>query len=186
MRLAILQAFPSPPDKIPSAHKPNNVQRTNHMKQLLNYSRFIVVAVLLAAAAGCATSGSSENLLAAAGFQQRTADTPKKQELLNSLSRNQLTLSTWRGKNYYVQPDRTNPNLAWVGSPAEFQTYQQLRLARQLSNENLMAAQMNQAAMMNWGGAWGPGFYGGFGRWREDASSAIALLSFNKSRQLFI
>ena len=88
------------------------------MKQLLNYSRLIVVAVLLAAAAGCATSGSSENLLAAAGFQQRTADTPKKQELLNSLSRNQLTLITWNGRNYYVQPDSTNPNLAWVGSPA--------------------------------------------------------------------
>src|SRR5215475_8895297 len=108
-----------------------------HMKQLLHYSRFIVVAVLLAAAAGCATSGSSENLLAAAGFQQRTADTPKKQELLNSLARDRLTLITWRGKNYYVQPDSTNPNLAWVGSPAEFQTYQQLRLAKQLSNDNL-------------------------------------------------
>ena len=136
------------------------------MKQLLSYSRFIVVAALLAAAAGCATSGSSENLLAAAGFQQRMADTPKKQQLLNSLSKNQLTLITWQGRNYYVQPDSANPNLAWVGSPAEFQTYQQLRLARQLSNENLMAAQMNQAAMVGWGGAWGPGFYGGFGRWR--------------------
>ena len=136
------------------------------MKQLLSYSRFIVVAVLLAAATGCATSGSSENLLAAAGFQQRTADTPQKQERLNSLPRNQLTLITWKGRNYYVQPDSTNPNIAWVGSPAEFQTYQQLRLARQLSNENLMAAQMNQNAMMGWGGAWGPGFYGGFGRWR--------------------
>jgi hypothetical protein len=136
------------------------------MKQLLSYSRFIVVAVLLAAAAGCATSGSSENLLAAAGFQQRTADTPQKQERLNSLPRNQLTLVTWKGRKYYVQPDSTNANIAWVGSPAEFQTYQQLRLARQLSNENLMAAQMNQAAMMSWGGAWGPGFYGGFGRWR--------------------
>src|SRR5215469_13981999 len=137
-----------------------------HMKQLLDYSRFIVVALLLAAAAGCATSGSSENLLAAAGFQQRTADTPKKQETLNSLPRNQLPLITWNGKNYYVQPDSTNANLAWVGSPAEFQTYQQLRLAKQLSNDNLMAAQMNQAAMMSWRGAWGPGLYGGFGRWR--------------------
>jgi hypothetical protein len=137
-----------------------------HMKQVMNYLRLILVAVLLAAATGCASTGSSENLLAAAGFQQRTADTPQKQQLLSSLSRNQLTLITWKGKNYYVQPDSRTPNLAWVGSPAEFQTYQQLRLARQLSNENLMAAQMNQAAMMSWGGAWGPGFYGGFGRWR--------------------
>ena len=137
------------------------------MKQLLSYSRIIVAAAMLTFAAGCATTNApSENLLAAAGFQQRTADTPKKQELLKSLPKNQLTLITWRGKNYYVQPDSTNPNIAWVGSPAEFQAYEQLRLAKQLSNDNLMAAQMNQAAMMSWGGAWGPGFYGGFGRWR--------------------
>jgi hypothetical protein len=137
------------------------------MKQLLSYSWIIVAAALLTFVAGCATNNvASENLLAAAGFQQRTADTPKKQQLLSSLPKNQLTLITWKGKNYYVQPDSTNPNIAWVGSPAEFQAYQQLRLARQLSNENLMAAQMNQAAMMSWGGAWGPGFYGGFGRWR--------------------
>ena len=136
------------------------------MNQLLNYSRFIIFAALLVAAAGCVSTGSSDNLLSAAGFQQRTADTPKKLELLSSLSRNQLTLVTWKGKNYYVQPDSRYPNLAWVGSPAEFQTYQQLRLARQLSNDNLMAAQMNQAAMMSWGVAWGPGFYRGFGRLR--------------------
>ncbi len=137
------------------------------MKQLLRYSWIIVAAALLTFVAGCATTNApSENLLAAAGFQQRTADTPKKQEVLKSLPKNQLTLITWKGKNYYVQPDSTNPNIAWVGSPAEFQAYQQLRLAKQLSNENLMAAQMNQASMMTWGGAWGPGFYGGFGRWR--------------------
>jgi hypothetical protein len=142
-------------------------QRKKHMKQLLSYSWIIVAAALLTFAAGCATTNTpSENLLAAAGFQQRTADTPKKQELLKSLPKNQLTLITWKGKNYYVQPDSTNPNVAWVGSPAEFQAYEQLRLAKQLSNDNLMAAQMNQAAMMSWGGAWGPGFYGGLGRWR--------------------
>ena len=90
----------------------------------------------------------------------------KKQEVLKTLPKGQLTLIAWKGKNYYVQPDSTNPNVAWVGTPAEFQTYQQLRLAKQLSNDNLMAAQMNQDAMYRWGGAWGPGFYGGFGRWR--------------------
>jgi hypothetical protein len=137
------------------------------MKLLFSRSGIVVAVTLLTFAAGCATTNApSENLLAAAGFQQRTADTPRKQELLKSLPKNQLTLITWKGKNYYVQPDSTNPNVAWVGSPAEFQAYEQLRLAKQLSNDNLMAAQMNQDAMMTWGGAWGPGFYGGFGRWR--------------------
>ena len=31
-----------------------------------------------------------------------------------------------------------------------------------MSNDNLMAAQLNQQAMYGWGNAWGPGLYGGF------------------------
>ena len=75
-----------------------------------------------------------------------------------------LSLIQWKGKPYYVQPD-VGSNVAWVGTPGNYQTYQQLRLAKQLSNDNLMAAQMNQDAMDRWGGVWGPGFYG-VGRWR--------------------
>ena len=95
-----------------------------------------------------------------------SADTPKKQELLASLPTGQLTLITWKGKSFYVQPDLPN-NRAYVGTPTEYQAYQQLRLAKQLSNDNLMAAQMNQDAMDRWN-VWGPGFYGGFygGRFR--------------------
>lgn len=88
------------------------------------------------------------------------ADTPKKQELLKSIPAGQLSLITWKGKTFYVQPDVPNSQ-AYVGTPAEYQTYQQLRLAKQMSNDNLMAAQMNEDAMTNWG-VWGPGMYGGF------------------------
>jgi hypothetical protein len=52
-------------------------------------------------------------------------------------------------------------NRAYVGTPAEYQSYQQLRLAKRMSNDNLLAAQMKQDAMTNWG-VWGPGMYGGF------------------------
>lgn len=124
--------------------------------------------VLLALVTGCATtSTSTTDLLSAAGFKLVPADTPKKEELLKSLPTGQLSLITYKGKSFYVQPDVPN-NRAYVGTPAEYQTYQQLRLAKQLSNDNLMAAQMNQNAMYGWGGAWGPAFYGGFygGRWR--------------------
>ncbi len=100
-------------------------------------------------------------MLSAAGFKVIAADTPKKQELLKSLPTGQLSLVTWKGKSFYVQPDVPN-NQAYVGTPKEFQAYQQLRLAKQISNDNLMAAQMNNDAMYRWGGAWGPGFYGGF------------------------
>lgn len=138
------------------------------MKQLFTPFRILGAITLLALATGCATtSTSTTDMLSAAGFKLVTADTPKKQELLKSLPTGQLSLITWKGKDFYVQPDVPN-NRAYVGTPAEYQTYQQLRLAKQMSNDNLMAAQMNQDAMYGWGGAWGPSFYGGFygGRWR--------------------
>jgi len=137
------------------------------MKQPFNLFRIIGAIALLTLAIGCATNGTqTTDLLTAAGFKLVPADTPKKQELLNTLPKSQLSLITWKGKTFYVQPAAV-PNQAYVGTPAEYQTYQQLRLAKQLSNDNLMAAQMNQDAMDRWS-AWGPGLYGGFygGRFR--------------------
>ena len=133
------------------------------MKQLFTPFRVVGAIALLALAAGCATTAttSTTELLTAAGFKLVTADTPKKQELLDSLPKGQLSLITWKGKTFYVQPAAA-PNQAYVGTPTEYQSYQQLRLAKQLSNDNLMAAQMNSDAMNGWGNAWGPGFYGGF------------------------
>ena len=135
------------------------------MKQTL---RLLGIIILLAIAAGCAsTTTQTTDLLSAAGFKLVTADTPKKQELLVTLPPDKLTLIVWKGKQFYVQP--ASGNQAYVGTPAEYQAYQQLRLAKQLSNDNLMAAQLNQQSMYGWGNAWGPGLYGGFygrGRWR--------------------
>ena len=59
-----------------------------------------------------------------------------------------------------MQPNVAN-NRALVGTPAKYQAYQQLRLAKQMSNDNLMAAEMDSESMNRWG-AWGPGIYGGF------------------------
>ena len=121
------------------------------MKQIRTSFNMISVIALVALTVGCETTNSSHtDLLSAAGFKLLPADTPKKQELLKTLTPGKLSLITWKGKQFYVQPDVPN-NQAYVGTPKEYQTYQQLRLAKQLSNENLMAAQMNQNAMMGWG-----------------------------------
>src|SRR6478609_3927389 len=126
--------------------KPNQSREEAKMKQIRTSFNMVGVIALLALTVGCATNSNSD-LLSAAGFRRFPADTPQKQELLKTLTPGRLTLITWKGRQFYVQPDVPN-NLAFVGTPAEYQTYQQLRLARQLSNENLMAAQMNQNAMM--------------------------------------
>ncbi|WP_295449049.1 hypothetical protein [uncultured Thiodictyon sp.] len=61
-----------------------------------------------------------------------------------------------------VKREHVKNNQAYVGEPKQYQAYQQLRVARQTSDQNLEAAELNQAASMNWG-AWGgiggPGWY---------------------------
>ncbi|HEV2842986.1 MAG TPA: hypothetical protein VGW39_16820 [Chthoniobacterales bacterium] len=132
------------------------------MKQLFTPFRMLGAIALLALAAGCATTSTTQttDMLTAAGFKLVTADTPQKQELLKSLPTGQLSLVTFKGKKFYVQPAAT-PNQAYVGTPKEYHAYEELRIARQMRNDQLLAAQMNQDAMMRWN-AWGPSFYGGF------------------------
>src|SRR6476646_8448707 len=120
------------------------------MTQIRLSLTIIGAAALLSLAAGCATTAttSTTDMLTAAGFKLMTADTPKKQELLKSLPTGQLSVITWKDKTFYVQP--ASGNQAYVGTPTEYQAYQQLRLAKQLSNDNLMAAQLNEDSMYGW------------------------------------
>ncbi len=131
------------------------------MNRSFKLLRAISALALLTIIIGCTTTDTGKtDMLAAAGFKLIPANTPEKQKLLATLEPGKLTLITWKGKQFYVEPDGTNPQ-AYVGTPTEYQSYQQLRLAKQMSNDNLMAAQMNQSAMNNWN-VWGPGLYGGF------------------------
>ncbi len=137
------------------------------MKQPFKLLKAISALALLTIVIGCASTDTGKtDLLSAAGFRLVSADTPEKQQLLATLAPDKLTLITWKGKQFYVQP--ASSNQAYAGTPTEYQTYQQLRLAKQMSNDNLMAAQMDRESNYGWGRAWGPGLYGGFyGRgWR--------------------
>ena len=140
------------------------------MKQIQNAFKFLTVIALLAVAVGCTTDlQSKENLAVAAGFKVITATTPDQISRLAALPPDKVTPVTYKGKRLYVLPDAKN-NQAYVGRDAEFQAYQQLRLAQHLSNQNLEAAELNQQASMGWGwggwggwgvgwGGWGPGWY---------------------------
>jgi hypothetical protein len=131
------------------------------IKVLSNSLLGVAAVAFLVLTAGCATTETSHvDMLTQAGFKLVNADTPKKQELLKTLPADHLSLITFNGKTFYVQPAAT-PNQAYVGTPKEYETYQGLRLAKQMRNDDLMAAQMNHAAMSQWN-AWGPSFYGGF------------------------
>jgi hypothetical protein len=135
------------------------------MKHIQTALRTLTAIAVLAFAAGCASTElhDKENLAIAAGFKVITPTAPDQVALLPTLPAGQVTQITYKGQIYYVLPDAKN-NQAYVGGPKQFQAYQQLRLARQISNDNLMAAQMNQAAAMNWGmwGGWGGGWAAGW------------------------
>jgi len=133
------------------------------MKQLLTALRLALAFVLIGLAAGCASTGNgTQDLAIAAGFRVITPVNPEQVALLKSLPVNQISQVTHEGKIYYVLPDADN-NQALVGGPNEYQTYQQMRLAKRISDNNLAAAQINQMNSMNWGmwggwGAWGGGW----------------------------
>ena len=121
-------------------------------------------AVLLACVvslAGCASMEASEtaqteNMLAAANFRIKLADTPEKMAHLKTLTQHKLVPHEKDGQVYYVYADATTCQCVYWGDEAAYQRYQQFAVQQQIADEQRMAAQMNQNAAMNWG-MWGPG-----------------------------
>ena len=112
---------------------------------------------------GCTSAQQqTQNMLATAGFRNVLADTPQRKQLLASLPVGKMSTVLKDGTTYFVFPDPAT-NSAFVGTQQQYTTYRQLLFAQNISDQNLMAAQMNQQA--NWG-AWGGGVWGGGGRWR--------------------
>jgi hypothetical protein len=120
------------------------------MKHIFIRFNLIGAIAILALTVGCANTQHTENLLSAAGFRIVIANTAQRQEQLKALTPNKVTLVQRKGKNYYVYADPAN-NQAFVGTPVEYQKYQQLRLANNLAQDQLETARLN---------SWGPGLWG--------------------------
>ncbi len=117
--------------------------------------RAAIAGLVLSVAACASTSLSNDNLAIAAGFKVITPSKPGQQAILAKLPKNQVSPVVYDGTRYYVIPDSLD-NLAYVGGPTQYEAYQKLRVAKQLSNDNLEAAQMNEMQDADWG-AWGGG-----------------------------
>ena len=113
---------------------------------------------------GCASMDSSnqESLLTAAGFRIKTPQTPAQLQCYAEAPAYKVQRATVDGKTFYAYKDEKK-GVAYVGGDAEYQKYQQLSLQKEIAQDNIMAAQMNQTMAMNWYGAWGYG--GGYGRY---------------------
>jgi hypothetical protein len=118
---------------------------------------------LAAAIGGCAAQQAREmdGMLAAAGFQVRPANTPEKLQQLKSLTPRALVQMQKDGAPYWVVADPTVCQCLYVGDQAAYQRYEQLKLRKEYADEQLMTAEMNADAAMNWSmwGPWGPWGY---------------------------
>jgi hypothetical protein len=117
------------------------------------FKALLITAAVIALAIGCATTKDRENMLSAAGFKMVPANTPERQAHLQSLPADKITPVQRGGITYYTFPDPKN-NVLYVGQEQEYQRYRQLRVEKQMADEQMEAAQMNENAWGAWGG-WG-------------------------------
>ena len=116
--------------------------------------------VLLLTLAACATPqqqvADREDLLSAAGFVARPANTPQRVAMLRTLPPNRFTQRTSGNRFVYIYPDPLVCACIYFGDQAAYGRYRQEVLQRQIASDQLLAAQMNQQAAWDWG-PWGAG-----------------------------
>jgi hypothetical protein len=93
-------------------------------------------------------AASTEQLLAAAGFQMRPANSPEQLRDLTTMPPRKLVSRTKDGTTVYTFADPDNCHCLYVGGPTEYSAYQRLQVQKEI------AAEMDQASM-DWA-AWGP------------------------------
>ncbi len=123
--------------------------------------KLIPLALAAALLTGCAAiekaeRGGTEQMLAAAGFNLVPADNPQRQAALAQLKPYVLSRQIRNGQPLYVYPDPQG-NFAYIGNQAAYDKYQNLVVQQQISDQNMMAAQMQDM-----GGPWGGWGYWGY------------------------
>jgi len=105
--------------------------------------------------AGCASPqeqvAQKEDLLAAAGFQVRVADTPQRLAAMKSLPPNKFVTRVVSGQPIYQYADPLVCRCVYFGTQQNWGAYRQEVFAKRLADEAQMTAIMNQEA---W--EWGP------------------------------
>lgn len=133
------------------------------MRDTMRWTTPIIFLVALGlSVTGCAAirahqTVETEQILAAAGFQVKAADTPEKLAHLQTLTPRKLVRYTRDGQPQYVYADPETCKCLYVGDEQRYQKYQELSLQKQIADEQRSAAQTNWDASMNWGasGPWG-------------------------------
>ncbi|GEM_PF-1363879 len=118
----------------------------------------VMAGVLLA---GCQTTTGKDkrDALAASGFTLKTANSKAQADLLSALPPFEMALVTVKNKQFYVMPGDPKCSCAYVGNAQQFAQYKSIRVQQKIAEEQLAAAQINQAAAFDFDAGWGP-YYG--------------------------
>lgn len=118
------------------------------------------VVLFACAIAGCAyvrkeEAKDAESTLAAAGFRMKPADTPEKLAKLQAMPARKIVTRTKDGQVVYLYADPDYCKCLYAGTQPQYDRYRQLALEKQIAQEQIDAAEMNEDAAMDWG-MWGP------------------------------
>lgn len=124
---------------------------------MIKLTALVAAAGLTLGIAGCVSPqqqvGQKEDLLAAAGFQIRPADSPHRIAAMQRLPPNKFVTKVRDGQPVYLYSDPLDCNCLYLGTQQNWDAYRAEVLARQIANEQQMTAIMNQEAW-DWG-PWG-------------------------------
>jgi hypothetical protein len=128
---------------------------------------FVAASAACLALAACETTaqqiGSREDLLAAAGFTMRPANTAQRKASLQQLPPNKFVQRTRAGQTQYVYADPAVCDCLYIGDQQAYSAYKNDLLIRRIANQEEMDA-MTYQDTWNWDRwDWGP--WGGRGWW---------------------
>ena len=106
--------------------------------------------------AGCAghTTQRTEDMLSAAGFDVKVASTPKQLQHLATLPPYKMIRLQRNGKERYVYADPAQ-KVIYVGGDFAYTRYRDLRLSKNLAEQNIQDAEFNAERAAEWD-VWGP------------------------------
>jgi hypothetical protein len=124
----------------------------------------VVMLVLAGLAGGCAAvrkdeAQSAEDLLVAAGFKAKPADTAAKLAQLKALPALKMQVRSKNGQLGYSYADPYNCKCLYVGGPSQYAEYKRLAVKQQIAMDHVEAAEAEEDASLDWG------MWGGFGPW---------------------
>lgn len=123
---------------------------------------FLLVALPASlAVSGCAhrqegkRSAEIRQLLSAAGFTTKLANTPEKMEKLRAMEQRQILAHSLDGGTYYTYADADGCGCLMAGDEKAYQEFNRLAIEREIAEDYRRAAEAQERMAMDWG-YWGP------------------------------